>query len=87
MKVSAQGALVGEGSGKASIDPLLRYTLSLPVASAVVGMPEFDFIRHNTDLARSFSPMPSREMEDFSREMSEANKVALDAHFCDHEDV
>ena len=31
--------------------------------------------------------MPRNEMDDFSREMSEANKLALDAHFCDHEDV
>jgi len=87
MKVAAQGALVGDESGKASIDPLLRYTLSLPVAAAVVGMPELDFVRQNTDLARGFSPMPRNEMDDFSRAMSEANKVALDAHFCDHEDV
>lgn len=87
MKVAAQGALVGDESGKASIDPLLRYTLSLPVAAAVVGMPELDFVRQNTDLARGFSPMPRNEMDDFSGEMSEANKVALDAHFCDHEDV
>lgn len=87
MKVAAQGALVGDESGKASINPLLRYTLLLPVATAVVGMPELDFVRQNTDLARGFSPMPRNEMDDFSREMSEANKVALDAHFCDHEDV
>lgn len=87
MKVAAQGALVGSESGKAEIDPLLRYTLSLPVAAAVVGMPSLDFVRENTDLARDFLPMPRDEMDEFSREMSEANKVALDAHFCDHEDV
>ena len=69
------------------IDPLLRYTLSLPVAAAVVGMPKLDYIRHNTGLARNFEPMPRHEMDNFSREMSEGNKMALDARFCRHEDV
>ncbi len=87
MKVTGQEDLLGAAPGKAAIDPLLRYTLSLPVAAAVVGMPKLDYIRHNTGLARNFAPMPGDDMEDFSREMSGANKMALDAHFCRHEDV
>ena len=87
MKVAAQDGLLGHGPGKSAIDPLLRYTLSLPVAAAVVGMLQLDFIRYNTNLARSFTPMPKTDMDNFSREMSEANKTAIDTHFCDHEDV
>jgi hypothetical protein len=87
MKVAAQDGLLGAGHGKSTIDPLLQYTLSLPVAAAVVGMPKLDFIRHNTDLARNFTAMPKTDMDSFSREMSEANKTAIDSHFCDHEDV
>ncbi|MDA1313236.1 MAG: aldo/keto reductase [Acidobacteria bacterium] len=87
MKVAAQDSLLGDGHGKSTIDPLLRYTLSLPVAAAVVGMPKLDFIRHNTGLARNFTAMPKAEMDRFSRRMSEANKTAIDSHFRDHEDV
>lgn len=87
MKVTAQENLLGAAPGKATIDPLLRYTLSLPVAAAVVGMPKLAYIRKNTELARNFAPMPRHDMDNFSREMSEANKMALDAHFCRHEDV
>ena len=87
MKVTAQEGLLGGGSGKASIEPLLQYTLSLPVAAAVVGMPKLDYVRQNVELARGFEPMPPSQMDEFSREMSDANKVALDHHFCEHEDV
>ena len=87
MKVAAQDSLLGDGHGKSTIDPLLRYTLSFPVAAAVVGMPKLDFIRHNTGLARNFTAMPKAEMDRFSRRMSEANKTAIDSHFRDHEDV
>ena len=87
MKVTAQEGLMGTGSGKAGVEPLLRYTLSLPVAAAVVGMPKLEHVRHNAELARHFEPMPSSEMDEFSREISDANKLALDRHFCRHEDV
>jgi hypothetical protein len=40
---------------------LLRYSLSLPVTTAVVGMPRLEFIEHNTELARSFSPLDEGE--------------------------
>ena len=87
MKVTAQEGLLGSGSGKAGIAPLLQYTLSLPVAAAVVGMPKLENLRQNAELARGFQPMPPSQMEEFSREISDANKVALDDHFCEHEDV
>ncbi|MBI1354501.1 MAG: aldo/keto reductase [Acidobacteria bacterium] len=87
MKVTAQEGLLGQGAGKADIEPLLRYSLSLPVSVAVVGMPQLDHIRQNTQLARSFTPMPQDEMQRFSVEMSEANKLAVDRHFCCHEDA
>jgi len=87
MKVTAQDGLLGQASGKSSIEPLLRYSLSLPVAVAVVGMPRLEYIRQNTGLARSFTPMPAEEMRRFSTKMADANKVAMDRHFCCHEDA
>src|SRR2546429_6492393 len=39
MKVTGQEFLLGNAAGKADIDSLLRYSMSLPVTTAVVGMP------------------------------------------------
>ena len=87
MKVTAQENLLGQGAGKSGIESLLRYSLSLPVSVAVVGMPKLDHIRENTQLARDFKPMPAEEMRRFSTEMADANKVAMDRYFCCHEDA
>ncbi len=87
MKVTAQDNLVGEGDGKASMDRLLRYVLSLPVSVAVVGMPKIDYLLENVQLAQDFQPMPAKEMGEFSSQMSAAHKLAMDHHFCCHEDV
>lgn len=87
MKVTAQENLIGHGPGKAAIEPLLQYALSLPVSVAVVGMPKLEYIRQNVAIARDFTPMPANEMRDFSHRMAEANKLAMDRYFCAHEDV
>lgn len=87
MKVTGQDHLVGEGPGKASIGPLLQYALSLPVTSAVVGMPTLDFLRENVEVIRNFKPMPSDELASFSQEMADRNKHALDREFCCHVDA
>ena len=50
MKVFAQEAL----SGKAPTEKLIRYSLSLPVSVAVVGMPKLDFIAENVAIAKNF---------------------------------
>lgn len=87
MKVTAQDGLLGSGPGKSSIEPLLRYNLSLPVSACVVGMPKLEYIRQNTAVARNFQPMPADEMREFSTRMADANKVAMDRYFCCHEDA
>ena len=78
--------LVGTGADKSNMDKLLQYALSLPVATAVVGMPAHDMIRQNAELARNFQPMPAEEMRDFSRRMAAAHKLALDLKFREHVD-
>ncbi len=81
MKTTGQESLVGDGSGKASGEQLIRYALSLPVSMVSVGMPKLDFIRRNVALAKSFQPMPKSEMDSLSTRLSQANKMALDYHF------
>jgi uncharacterized protein len=56
MKVTGQEFLVGEGAGKANMKSLLRYSMSLPVTTAVVGMPKPEMLAHNVEIARGFAP-------------------------------
>src|SRR3989454_5608910 len=63
MKVTGQEFLVGNESGKTDINTLLRYSLSLPVTTAVVGMPRVEFIEHNIQVAGNFSPLSHSELE------------------------
>jgi predicted aldo/keto reductase-like oxidoreductase len=88
MKVTAQEGLIGTGSSKADAGQLIRYALSLPVSVVTVGMPNLDFIRENTQLARSFKPMSKSERLSLSRRLADANKMALDHHFNhEHQDA
>ena len=85
MAIMGQEALLGMGPEKSNAARLLQYTWSLPVASAVVGMPALAMIRENTQSARSFQPMSKEQMLDFSRRLA-ANKMALDLRFLQHVD-
>ncbi|HWD20583.1 MAG TPA: aldo/keto reductase [Verrucomicrobiae bacterium] len=44
-------------------EELLRYAMSLPVATTVSGMDSLDVLRENLKVARNFQPMTSAEME------------------------
>src|SRR5205823_1729827 len=57
MKVTGQEFLLGNAAGKADIDALLHYSMSLPVTTAVVGMPKLDMLEHNTTVARNSWPV------------------------------
>ncbi len=87
MKTYGQEELLGHGDGLSTVEKLLRYTLSLPVAVVSVGMPKMEHIRHNVQMARDFTPMPKEEMEQFSRQMASAYKLALDRKFAQHVDA
>lgn len=63
MKVSGQEFLLGKGDGKADIDSLLHYSLTLPVTAAVVGMPAREMLDHNIAVARNFSPFGPADMQ------------------------
>jgi uncharacterized protein len=69
MKITGQEFLLGSAAGKGEIDSLLRYSLSLPVSAAVVGMPRKEMLDHNLQLARSFTMMPEPDMERLRKEL------------------
>jgi len=85
MKVTAQEKLVGEGAGKAGIEPLIRYALSLPVSTAVIGMPKLQFVDQNIAIVKSFKPMTGGEM-DRLRSQTSSQRASLEGFFRRHRD-
>ncbi len=85
MKVTAQEKLIGEGAGKASIEPLIRYALSLPVSTAVIGMPKLQFVDQNIAIVKSFKPMTGGEMDRLRSQIS-SQRASLEGFFRRHRD-
>jgi predicted aldo/keto reductase-like oxidoreductase len=83
MKVFAQEGL----NGKAPVDKLIAYSLSLPVTAAVVGMPKPEYIDENIRIAKAFKPLSKSEMRDLSGRLSFAHKAELDRLFARHVDA
>ena len=77
--------LLGAGSGKAGIEPLIRYALSLPVSTAVIGMPMLQFIDQNIAIAKSFNPMNAGEMDQLRAQVA-SQRVSLENFFIRHRD-
>jgi aryl-alcohol dehydrogenase-like predicted oxidoreductase len=46
-----------------SVDEMLRYAMSLPVATTITGMEKPDVLRQNLKIAQGFKPMTEEEME------------------------
>jgi predicted aldo/keto reductase-like oxidoreductase len=83
MKIFAQDALVGQ----ASAEKLIQYSMSLPVAATVIGMPKPEHLEENVRVAKAFRPMPLDEMRRMSGELSAKNRLALERYFQDHVDA
>src|SRR5437764_5175820 len=83
MKIFAQDALVGQ----AAAEKLIHYSMSLPVAATVIGMPKVEHIENNVASARAFKPLPAEEMKRMSGDLSAKNKLALDRYFQNHIDA
>jgi len=86
MKVTSQEKLVGTGPGKADMASLLRYALTLPVSTVVIGMPKREFITENIAIARSFTPMTEQEI-DRVRKSVEPQQAAVASFFAGHLDA
>jgi hypothetical protein len=82
MKVFAQEKLLG----KASPEMLLRYSMTLPVAVAVAGMPQLDHLDFNINVARSFKPLSKKEMDELPGSVSAQMRASIDHFFADHVD-
>lgn len=83
MKVFAQDKLLG----KASIEMLLRYAMTLPVSSAVAGMPKLEHLEENLRVAKAFKPLTRDEMKTLPDSVSSQLRASIDHFFADHADV
>ena len=85
MKITGQEFLVGSGAGKSDITSLLRYSMGLPVTTAVVGMPHLEMLEQNVEIARGFSPLGNDEIERLRKQMGDAG-AALEKRLTGHVD-
>jgi len=85
MKVTGQEFLVGDGAGKADMNSLLRYSMTLPVTTAVVGMPKPEMLAHNVETARAFSPLTDLE-KDHLRQQLNNSREGLEKRLVGHLD-
>ena len=85
MKITGQEFLLGAAEGKGDIDSLLRYSLSLPVTTAVVGMPRKEMVEHNMETARRFTAFPEGDM-DRLRKSLQPSREGLEKNLSGHHD-
>lgn len=82
MKVFGQDKL----SGLAPAEMLVRYTMSLPVACAVIGMPQLEHLEANARLAYGFQPLSREQMEELRRKLA-PQRALLERFFRQHADA
>jgi uncharacterized protein len=85
MKVAGQERLVGSGEGKAGMRDLLRYALTLPVATCVIGMPRPEHLAENLQIAKGFAPLGETEMQRIRTQVA-PQAAAFDRFLCGHRD-
>jgi aryl-alcohol dehydrogenase-like predicted oxidoreductase len=62
MKVVARGRIFHEG-GLTSMEQAMRYVLTLPVSTAIVGISNLAELRENVQIAKDFRPYDAAEMQ------------------------
>jgi predicted aldo/keto reductase-like oxidoreductase len=84
MKVTGQDKLLADGGADAA--SLLRYAWSLPISTAVCGMPKLEFLEANVATARAYaSPLPPSEMEALRKKLA-GRQVVMERFFARHHD-
>ena len=83
MKVFGQDWL----QGKAPVEKLIYYSMSLPVSAAVIGMPKREHVERNAALAWNFAPLPEVEMRRISDSIADEQKAAMEEFLRNHIDA
>lgn len=82
MKIFGQEKLLNT----TSIENLVRYSMSLPVAATVIGMPQLEHLDANIAIAKNFKPMKSDEMKKLYESLPGEAVWAMNQFFTDHRD-
>ena len=82
MKLFGQDKLVGQ----APPEQMIRYSMSLPISAAVIGMPKLEFLKANIEVAKSFRPLSPEEMKALPQRVSAQMRASLDHFFSQHVD-
>jgi predicted aldo/keto reductase-like oxidoreductase len=85
MKVMGQDLIVGKYD-KYDYETCLRYSLSLPVTAATVGMPKFEHVRKNLEVAKNFKPFRPEEMAKIKSEAADEVKASFVDGMAGHSD-
>ncbi len=85
MKVMGQDFILGPDAGSPDPTLLLRYSMSLPVTAAVVGMPQLAHLDGNIAAARDFSPMSDAEL-DHLRQRFDPLRIPMEKRLVGHID-
>jgi len=72
MKVTARRALLGRNG--VSADQLVKYTLNLPVAAAVIGMSSLEVLESCATIARNLGPLPEEQRKDLEKKLASVAK-------------
>lgn len=85
MKALGFGLLVGKEPGLGEPTELIRYNLSLPVSTAIIGTDSLEILDHNVKLAKSFTKLPEKEMDGLRDKMA-PSLAMLSEFFTTHGD-
>jgi aryl-alcohol dehydrogenase-like predicted oxidoreductase len=85
MKVTGQEKLLIDGGP--DVASLLRYAWSLPISTAVCGMPKLEHLEANVATARAFKePLPAADVEKMRQQLA-GRKFVLQDFFANHQDI
>lgn len=85
MKALGFKLLVGEGPGLGRPADLIRYNLSLPVSTTIIGTDSVEILKENVALAKNFAKLSDEEMKRLRQQMN-ASVATLEKFFTKHRD-
>ena len=86
MKALGFNLLVGDGPGLGKPAELIRYNLSLPVSTAIIGTDSLEILDENVELAKNFVKLSKNEMERLRQKMKPSTAMLTD-FFENHTDA
>jgi hypothetical protein len=78
-----EGTVIATHPGALNMREAMRYTLSLPVSTVIVGCDNIAQLEENVQIAREFTPLSQTQMTALSSRVAPVARQALFFHFQD----